>query len=123
MAQIRILGDYSVGDHQKDVKIEEILGMRYEFVYVSTMSSLALELDPKGPEKLTLISCMNSLYDEFITCTHDEALTRQFDRLRLIFDAYMSTNHDIYYCPPVGRSTEKINRNYLDVTTRLSVTY
>jgi hypothetical protein len=118
MARIRILGDYVIGDHLKDVKVEELLGMRFDFKYVSTMSSLILELDPNGPEKITLISCMNSLFEEFI---HEETLPRGFDQLRLIFDAYMANNHDIYYCPPVGKSTDKITKSYLDVLNRLSV--
>jgi hypothetical protein len=121
MAKIRILGDYSVGDHQKDVKIEEILGMRFDFKYISTISSLALELDPQGPEKITMICCMNSILEEFVDCNQDEDLQREFGRLRVIFDAYLTRDHELYYCPPIGRSTSKMTRIYADMLHRLNV--
>jgi hypothetical protein len=121
MASIRILGDYSVSEHQKDVKIEELLGTRFEFKYISTISSLALELDPQGPEKITMICCMNSVLEEILGCSQDADLQREFGRLRVIFDAYLSRNHEIYYCPPIGRSTTQVTRVYLDMMNRLNV--
>ena len=118
---VKILGDYTISEFIKDVKIEEILGMRFEFVYVSTVTSLALELDPHGSEKLTIICCMSSIFDEFLISNSQTDQERAFGRLRVMFESYLSANHDIYYCPPLGWSPMRVSREYLDMLGRFNV--
>ena len=50
MRTAQILGDQNFSGFYKDVDVATILGMPYDFKFVSTVTSLALELDPKGTE-------------------------------------------------------------------------
>ena len=55
---VKILGDQNVGEFIGQVNITEVLGFTYSFTQATTMSSLALELDPNGSENVVILACM-----------------------------------------------------------------
>jgi hypothetical protein len=56
----KLLGDHTMQEFIRDVRVSTLLGMPSSFVFVSTLSSLSLELDPQGPETVLIIGIRNS---------------------------------------------------------------
>ena len=79
---MKVLGDHQVSGFLKDVKGAEILDSSYRFVHTSTTSTLALELDPRGPETTTIVCCMSSIFDSYMV--GETISSGAFDRLRMI---------------------------------------
>ena len=113
---VKILGDHHFSEFISHVKVSEVLGMTHSFTQVTTMSTLSLEMDANGPENITVLCCMTTLFESTLG---DEtgALFGQFlDKLRMILDGYLISSHDLYYCPPLsrppGRETIWYTTNY-----------
>jgi hypothetical protein len=118
----KILGDQFFNDFIKDVKVTQLLGMPYSFKYVTTMSSLALEIDPNGTETIMIIGCLNSILDSFYLDDSGKDIELQFDKMRLMFDSYLSRVHQvIYVCQPVGRPTSRITEQYQSALNQFMV--
>jgi hypothetical protein len=107
----------------RDVKIEEVLGRPFTFAYVSSVSSLALELDALGVETVTVLCCMTSIFDEFVSTESGTPKPGSFDRMRIIIDSYLTKPHDLYYCPPLGRSPDKVSRQFQDSYKEFTVIF
>jgi hypothetical protein len=121
MVPVKILGDHYFSEFMRDVKIEEVLGRPFTFVYVSSVSSLALELDSLGVENVTILCCMTTIFDEFVSTESGTPKPGSFDRMRIIVDSYLSKPHDLYYVPPLGRSPDKVSRQFQDSFTEFTV--
>lgn len=102
----KIIGDHTMNDFLKDVKVTEILGMSYTFSFASTMTSLTMEVDPHGSETILIIGCLSSIYDRLVA--NEREMSTCFDKLRLLFDAYLIRTHEIYLCQPLGCSSGRI---------------
>ncbi len=104
----KILGDHAFSEFINDVRMEEIMKTSISFRQISTITSLALEMDSKGPEKYLVLSCLNSIVGNL---NADCDVVTVIDRLRVIFDSYLMGNHDVYVCPPLGRHSERVTKN------------
>ncbi len=117
---VKILGDHTLNEFLKEIKVTEIIGMSYSFSFVSTMTSLSLEIDPHGTETIMIIGCLTSIYDRMVAATERE-MGSSLDKIRLLFDAYLTRSHEIYVCPPLGRSSSRITSSSQKVAKGLNV--
>jgi len=106
----KILGDHDVADFLKDVRIDDLLGMHCSVAFVSSLSTLALEMDSKGPESIMILCCMSSITGPIFAGDTGCELQQVMDRLRVIFDGYLVGSHEIYLCPPLGLPSVKISK-------------
>ncbi len=120
---VKFLGDYVVQDVFKATVVSEVLGMSTTYTQISNMTSLALEMDAHSSEKITVICCMNTVFDDILSTVSGVEKGGSFDRLRMIFETYLTKDHDIYFCMPLGRSSSRITRIYMEATERLKVKY
>jgi hypothetical protein len=118
----KILGDHHFNDFIKDVKVADLLGMPYAFKYVTTVSSLGLEMDPQGTETILLIGCMHSILDSIYLDETGREMELLFDKLRVMFDSYfMKSSHLVYLCPPIGRPSTRVTTQYQEVLSKFRV--
>jgi hypothetical protein len=111
--KVKFLGDCMVQDAFKPTVVSEELGMTVSYCQISNLTSLALELDAHGPERITVICCMNAVFDDILSTVTGVEKGGSFDRLRVIFDSYLTKDHDLYFCMPLGRSSTRITRVYI----------
>jgi hypothetical protein len=119
--KVKFLGDYVIQDVFKASVVSEVLGMSTIYAQISNMTSLALEMDAHGSETITVVSCMNSVFDDILSTVSGNEKGGSFDRLRMIFETYLTKDHDIYFCMPLGRSSSRITKIYMEATSRLQV--
>jgi hypothetical protein len=118
----KILGDHHFNDFVKDVKVAELLGMPFGFKYVTTMSSLSLEVDPQGTETVLLIGCMTAILDSVYLEDTGSEMEMLFDKLRVMFDSYfVNPKHLVYLCPPIGRPSTRLTTQYQDIMKKFRV--
>jgi hypothetical protein len=103
----KILGDHTFAEFMISVRLEEILKMPVSFRQISTITSLALEMDSKGTEKIMILGCLTGLVSSI---QFDVELVALMDRLRVIFDSYLMGPHEVYVCPPLGSHSERVTK-------------
>lgn len=118
-AKLRILGDHLISEFIKDVKAAELLGVQYEFVHASSVTTLALELDPRGTETVTVLCCMSSIFDGLMV--NEGSGTGTFERLRVLFDGYLTSPHELYVCPPLSWSPGRVTKQYQELYSKFGV--
>ena len=106
----RILGDHVVADFVKDVRLDDLLGLHCAMSYVSTMSTLAIEMDPKGPESIMIVSCLSSILGPILASDTGYELDQLIEKMRLLFDGYLMGEKDIYVCQPIGLHSSKVSK-------------
>jgi hypothetical protein len=119
--KVKFLGDYVIQDVFKAGAVSEMIGMSTVYSQISNLTSLALEMDAHGSEKITVVCCMNSVFDDILSTVTGTEKGGSFDRLRMIFETYLTRDHDVYFCMPLGRSSSRVTRVYMEATTRLTV--
>ncbi len=117
----RILADHSIDDFVLDVKITEILKMPYRLTHVSTMTTMALELDSQGSETILIISCLNTVMEYYMMDESGRDLTLGINKLRQMFDEYLVGSHIIYLSPMIDRHSDKINKRTQAMDSRFRV--
>ena len=115
--RVKIIED----EFMRDVKVSEILGLEFTYTISTTTTTLALKLDPNGPEKLTIVFCMDLLLDGYIQKVSRGGEAPNFDQLRLILESYISRSHDVFLCMSLGRTSIRSKSMTKDVTLRLMV--
>jgi len=103
----KLLGDHTFAEYLIDVRAGEILKTPVSFRQISTITSMALEMDSKGSEKILILGCLNSIVG---SVCQDCDLNSIIDRLRVIFNSYLMGSHEIYVCPPLGSHSERVTR-------------
>jgi len=117
----KILGDINFNEFVKDVKVAQLLGMPFNFKFISTMTNFTLEVDPYGAETIMIVGCMNSLLESFYLDESDHAIDSHLDKFRILFDAYVARQHLVYVCPPIGRPTTRVTTQYQKVLAKFKV--
>ena len=99
-----------VADSVKDVRLDDLLGMHCAMSYVSTLSTLSVEMDPRGPESVMIVCCLSSIIDPILTKDVGPELDHLVERLRVIFDGYLTDTKEIYICQPIGLHSSKVSK-------------
>ncbi len=121
MASLKILGNLNFSEFMQDVKIEDLLGQPYTFTYITSITSLTLELDPLGLEKVTILCCMGTVLNELVATETGGKKSGAFERIRVIIDGYFTKPHELYYNPPLGRAPEKVSKHYQEMLQEFTV--
>jgi hypothetical protein len=103
----KIIGDHTFSEFISSVRLDEILQMPVSFRQVSTITSLALEMDSKGAEKILILGCLTGLVGHL---QYECDLTAVIDRLRVIFDSYLMGSHEVYVCPPLSIHSARVTK-------------
>lgn len=77
---MKIVGDQHFSEYLHLVKVSEVLGMTHSFTHATTMSMLSLEMDPNGTENITIVACMTTLLDSFLTDETGVLVDHQIDK-------------------------------------------
>ncbi len=119
--RFKVVGDQIMGEYIREVRASDLLGAPFDYVTATTMTGLALELDPNGPEKIAILICMNTILDGYILDSINSEESPSFDRLRVILDSYTTRSHEVYVCMPLGRATSRTTGLSKDISYKLHV--
>lgn len=117
----RILGDHTIGDFLKELNVDAILGLPSTFTTVSTLTTLAIEMNPSGQESIMILGCLNTVLEPCMREETGRDLENGLGKIQKIFDLYLAGDHDLYLCPLLGRSTDRINKATQKMEQRVQV--